>query len=127
MSDNLNNAIKQITDMLSNDPDSLKDLIEAFTNSSKDGEEEISKIKLPEPKNTSDDMKENIEMFTRFKSVMDRMSSNSDPRVNLLTSITPFLSSRRKSRLSSAIKFLRFYPVIQSLLEDQKNNDNDTG
>lgn len=127
MSDNLNNAIKQITDMLSKDPDSLKDLIGAFTGSYKEEEEEVGKQAVKDQKNTSSDMSENIEMFTRFKSIMDRMGNNSDPRVNLLTSITPFLNTRRKSRLNSAIKFLKFYPIIQSLLEEQKNNDHGTG
>jgi len=34
MSDNFNNAIKQIADLLSKDPDSFKELVNAFTGSS---------------------------------------------------------------------------------------------
>lgn len=120
MSDDLNAKIDQIAETLGQDkvPDNIKGLISLLAGSlgqsnqadtaSKENEEQPK----PEEKSTGtgnvagNDTDENIEMVRRIKKVMDKMSMHSDPRVNLLTAVKPFLNSKRQKRLNNCIKIL---------------------
>lgn len=133
MSDDLNKAIKQISNILEKDelPDNVKQLIGAFTNSTNDKKSATEKnsepdknVQTEERQNNDDELDNNIAMLSKIGTLMSRMKNYKDPRVNLLTSIKPFLNKRRKTKLNSCINFLRLYPIIQNLLED---NDNNTG
>ncbi|HHV60863.1 MAG TPA: hypothetical protein GXX49_11360 [Clostridiaceae bacterium] len=133
MSDNFNNAIKQIADLLSKDPDSFKELVNAFTGSSSNSGSDsglnnpVEKTPVKQTGNIPDDEQDNRALLTRLSYAIDKINRNNDPRVNLLSSIRPFLSSRRKNRLNNAIKFLKVYPIIQSLMEEQGKSDNGAG
>jgi len=87
----------------------------------------VEKTPVKQTGNIPDDEQDNRALLTRLSYAIDKINRNNDPRVNLLSSIRPFLSSRRKNRLNNAIKFLKVYPIIQSLMEEQGKSDNGAG
>lgn len=112
MSDDLNNKIKQIADILSqeNMPDNLKGLLSLLGSSG--SKEDISPKSNETPptkevKATRSELEENLELVSKMKRVMDRLNTKSDPRVNLLTAIKPFLNNTRQKRLNDCIKLLQ--------------------
>lgn len=133
MSDDLNKKIKQITDILGQEtiPDNLKGLLNMLASSaSKDNpapsrehaekDEEVRLLKENnQPKNETE---ENMEMFRKIKKVMDKVSTNNDPRVNLLAAVKPFLNSTRQKKLNNCIKLLHMASMTRFLDEIDKDS-----
>ncbi len=124
MSEDLNDKVKQIAEMLNKEgmQENLKNIINAFTSSS--GKENPNGEKRAQSENNSgmpgSDMIENMEMMQRIKGVMDRLGSRSDPRVNLLQSVRPFLNEKRQKKLKNCIMLLQFSAVAKLLDEKEK-------
>jgi len=126
MSDELDKKIKQIADMLGQDgvPDSLKGLLGILSGSNDKAE--------PLPKSSDSntvregpeksDLDENLEMMRRMKWILDRVRSNNDPRINLLSSIKPFLNNRRQKRVGNCIKFLQMTGLTRHIEDFDKAN-----
>jgi len=124
MSDDLNKKIKQITDILGqeNIPDNVKGLLSLLTNPGPK-EESVphsmeNQIPNREEKRERTDLDENLEMVRKMKRIMDRMGSNNDPRINLLTAIKPFLSTSRQKKVGNAIKMITMTSVARLLEEN---------
>lgn len=88
MSDDLNNKIKQLTDLLSQEsmPDNLKSLFSLLTSSMGKNEtsqktEEIPALKEPREEAQNKGEFDTTEMVRKIKTVMDRMNTKNDPRV----------------------------------------------
>lgn len=133
MSDDLNKKIKQITDILGqeNIPDNLKGLLSLLASSggkedSSTEREQPGKVEDPhtpkEDKPRRSEMEESIEMVRRIKTIMDRVNTNSDPRINLLSAIKPFLNASRQKRISSCIKLLHVSSLTKYMDEFDKEN-----
>lgn len=127
MSEDLNKTIKQITDMLSQEnlPDNVKGLLSLFANS---GGNEGSSPKVSdsrpaaEEKVERNELDENIDMMRKVKKVMDKMSSSSDPRINLLSALRPFLNSRRQKKLNNCVNLLRMSSLTRLFENDEKGS-----
>lgn len=122
MSDDLDKKIKQITDMLGQDtlPDNIKGLLNLLATASGKEETPAKTNEVPAVKNEKterSELDENMEIMRRVKRVMDKLNSNNDPRVNLLTAIKPFLNTRRQKKVSDCIKLLQMSSLVK-LMED---------
>lgn len=132
--DELNIKFKQIAQMLGkenvNVPDNLGSILSMLASStpkdqsSSKPEEQTSppenKITKEEPpsKNSMDD---NMEMMRKVKVMMDGMRNVNDPRVNLLTAITPFLNNTRQKKIGNCIKLFQMTQMTRMMSEIEKN------
>lgn len=133
MSDDLNNKIKQIADLLGQDnmPDNVKGLISLLANSAS-GEssspKEVSKSSGENTKNSDDirqasnDLAQNMDMIRKATSLMSRMNSVSDPRINLLQAIKPFLNNRRQTKLNNCVNILRMSSLVRLIDDNEKGS-----
>lgn len=123
MSDDLNNKLKQLTDLLTqeNMPDNLKSLFSLLTGPSTSEPsqkvEEAPAIKEPkeEPQNKNDF--DTTDMVRKIRTVLDRVNTRTDPRVNLLTAIRPYMNSTRQKKLDNCIKILQV-STLARLMDD---------
>ncbi len=123
MSDDLNNKLKQLTDLLTqeNMPDNLKSLFSLLTGPSKSEPsqkvEETPAIKEPkeEPQNKTDF--DTTDMVRKIRTVLDRVNTRTDPRVNLLTAIRPYMNTTRQKKLDNCIKILQV-STLARLMDD---------
>lgn len=113
MSEDFSRAMKQLTDMLSQEslPDNLKGLLSLLGNPPGNKEEPPPKPQQEaaakrEEKSTRSELEDNIEMIRKMRNVMQRINNTNDPRINLLTAIRPFMNAKRQSTLSNCIKLL---------------------
>jgi hypothetical protein len=124
LSDDLNKKIKQITDLLGQEnlPENLQGLLSLLSGSqSKEEPSAKSNEKTPqkEDKVEKNDAAENIDLIRKAKMVMDRLNTNNDPRINLLTAIKPFLSNNRQQKVSNCIKILHM-SRLTSLMDEHE-------
>jgi len=137
MSDDLNNKLKQLADMLNGNEkmsENLSSLISmlanlramtsppkphrrrnlqrrTFNENKSPGFNKAENLPLQsdtkENERNIDELQDNAEMMRRIKDVMDAMRNINDPRINLLTAIKPFLSSGRQKKLSNCIRLFQ--------------------
>jgi hypothetical protein len=127
MSDDLNNKIKQLTDLLSQEsmPDNLKSLFSLLTSSMGKNEtsqktEEIPALKEPREEAQNKGEFDTTEMVRKIKTVMDRMNTKNDPRVNLLSAIRPYMNTNRQKTLDNCIKVLQVSSLAKLMDETEK-------
>lgn len=124
LSDDLNKKIKQITDILGQEnlPDNVQSLLSLLTGGvnkeepvAKSNEKSYQKEERVERTETD----ENVDMIRKVKKVMDRLSTNNDPRINLLTAMKPFLNNNRQQKIANCIKILHM-SRLSSLMDDHE-------
>lgn len=137
MSDDINNTIKQLADMLGaeNMPENLSGILSMLSSSmSKDTpkntpkpeptpEENTYKEKVSNPVKDSvnpKDLMDNMEMVRKVKTIMDGLHTANDPRINLLTAISPFLNNSRQKKIGNCIKLFQMSRVTKLLSENEK-------
>lgn len=66
-----------------------------------------------------------IDMNTmlKMKSIMEKMSSNNDPRANLLYSLKPYLRNERKDKIDQYANLLNMTKITELLKNDNKENN----
>lgn len=123
MSDDLDKTIKQALDMLSK-PENLKGMLDLLGNSMGSQVSSQSQGDTSSEKNDGSpsigDLGNSVELLRKAQEVMGALNSSKDPRVNLLTAVTPFLNSRRQRAVSDCVQFLRISQVLPILF----NNSN---
>lgn len=140
MNEDLALKIKQIANMLNEDalPDNLNDIISLFTgsvgsvndpdsqkqytqgnHSNNNNKSNNERIKA----NNAEELAENLEMLKTVKNIMDGLNSKSDPRVNLLNALKPFLNSNRQKKIGNCIKFLQVTSLLETMKELEENNN----
>lgn len=132
--DELNVKFKQIAQMLGkenvNVPDNLGSILSMLANSTpkeqapskpeeqtSPPENRTTKEELPSKNNIDD----NMEMMRKVKVMMDGMRNVNDPRVNLLTAITPFLNNTRQNKIGNCIKLFQMTQMTRMMSEIEKN------
>lgn len=150
MNDDLNNKLKQLTDMLGGNEkmsDNLSGLLSMLANSSNSSnssssekvpqaapdvkppkEDSTMKIKAyesPPPKSKEEEssrneLQDNVEMMRKVKTLMDTMRNTNDPRINLLTAIKPFLSNNRQDKISNCIKLFQVTQITKLMSDTEK-------
>jgi hypothetical protein len=147
----LNTKFKQIAQMLGkenvNVPDNLGSILSMLANSTPK-EQTPSKQEEPPPPQESKPTKENLlpnnttnntnnnnsnnnsnnnniddnmEMMRKVKVIMDSMRNINDPRVNLLTAISPFLNNTRQKKIGNCIKLFQMTHMTRLMSEMEKN------
>lgn len=128
MSDDVSDKIKQIADMFgqnsnTNIPDNVKGLLSMLmsNNSSKEedsSEEPTQKSRANENAN-NDNPDDFADMARKMKKAVGMLNTGSDPRVNLLNAIRPYLNKNRQRKLQTCIKLMRIGSLTQ-LLDDSE-------
>lgn len=125
MSDDLNNKIQQIADVLGKEkmPDNVKELLSLLAGSlgSKEASPEISEREIPvEEAKKQPEPEENAEVLRKVKNVFDKLNTGNDPRINLLYAIKPFMNSKRQKKLGNCIQLLQMTSLTRLLNEHEK-------
>lgn len=131
MSDELDKKIQQIAELLGQDnvPDNLKELVALFASSlgtKKDGEESLrSPEAKPAEKPAATDHAEQSsnldpDMLDKARKAIERLAPGSDPRINLLQAIKPFMNSNRQKKIGSCIQLLQV-AGLSRLMNEQEN------
>lgn len=117
MSDELDRSIKQAMEILSQ-PEKLKGMLELLGGSMGNQGPSQPQGEAPPNKNESsgsaDALGNNMEFLSRAQDMM-RVLNASDPRVNLLTAVTPFLSKNRQKRVNECVQFIRVSKLLPLL------------
>lgn len=129
MSEDLNKKIQQIADVLGSDsmPDNIKDLLSVLAGSlgSKKPEETTAKqTEAPPPsreeRSSHSEGEDSGDMLRRVKKVMDKVSINNDPRINLLNAIQPFMNPHRQKKIGNCIRLLQMTSLTRLLDDNDK-------
>jgi len=133
--DELNIKFKQIAQMLGkenvNVPDNLGSILSMLANSAP--KEQVSPKQeenpsTPEEKEIREEspvknnLDENMEMMRKVTTIMNSMRNINDPRVNLLTAITPFLNNTRQKKVSNCIKLFQMTQLTRMMSDMEKNS-----
>ena len=108
--ENLNNALKQVSSMLQDGDmaDTLKSLMDGLN------------LSAPSPSDDNED--ENNGATEKLIRMATKMLNNpnmkSDPKINLLNSLKPYLNKHRKSKVDQCIKFLSMSKAMVFLNEN---------
>ncbi len=129
MSEDINNKLKQITDILGQDtlPDNIKGLLSLLASASNQAKDNTQAKAVEAPPVPKEDKLEkvepddNLDMVRKIRKAIDKLNTNNDPRINLLVSIRPFMNEKRQKRVADCIKILQMASLVK-LLEE-----NDTG
>lgn len=108
--ENLNNALKQVSSMLQDGDmaDTLKNLMEGLN------------LSAPSPSDDSkDENNDETEKLIRMATKMlNNPNMKSDPKINLLNSLKPYLNKHRKGKVDQCIKFLSMSKAMVFLNEN---------
>jgi len=96
MSDNIDNALGQLKNILSSVEGQKK--IEGLLNSVTQGGADAT------IKTSSSGL--NIDSFAKIKNIIDKMQLYDDPRINLLNSLRPYISKTRNNQIDNAVKIM---------------------
>ena len=114
MDNDMSNLMAKVNDMLKNDnmPNEFRELVKNLSNSnSSNGFNEQSSNNPPISDSGFD-----IATLMKLKSVMDKMNSKQDNHSsNLLTSLKPYLSSKKKDKIDQYVKFLNMSKMMSAL------------
>lgn len=127
MSDDLNKKIMQIADMLGQEgmPENIKGLLSLLSSSGSSEEAPPRQNDIAvkkEDKHTKSDFDDSFEMMRKVKGMMDRVNPSSDPRLNLITAIKPFLNSKRQQKLSNCMMLLQM-SRLSRLMDNNEKKD----
>ncbi len=126
MSDDLGNKVQQILQMLGqeNAPDNLKELVTLLANSLGKKETEVQQTVPSETdileKTANTDSAINPDMLNNTRKAIDRLSKGSDPRINLLHAIKPFMNSKRQEKIGNCIQLLQVAGLSRILNDQEK-------
>lgn len=131
MSDDLGRKIQQIAQMLGQDevPDNVKELVSILANSlgkKEDGNSQTvraetgNEVKLDESRQAAETPASSQEALDTVKHSNDRFNSSSDPRINLLMAIKPFMNNRRQKKIGNCIQLLQIAGLSRMLNDREK-------
>lgn len=141
MDGDMNDILQKINTVLEdpNMSNNLKNILNNFSSSDKQKTSEINseKISQENEKNTSTSEEKNkdntsipefdLNTILKIKNIMDSLNkSENDARSNLLLSLKPYLTDKKKDKIDQYIKFLHFAKVIEILNPmggDKSNNE----
>lgn len=113
MTDNSDNGLKKAMDILSK-PENLKNILSLLGNTrntpsgANSNKHTSNTNEMPLITDTNNNNSEiDPDLLYRVQKLMGSMNSNTDPRINLLYAINPFLSSKRQKALNNCIQTLR--------------------
>lgn len=146
MSDNFNNNLKQLGDILGNEniSENLVNILSMLANSTKkekppentqnrDSSQDSQDNQYRQNRDSSqnrhntqkDGLKEeiynNVELMRKVKNIMNDAKTLDDPRINLLTAIRPFLNNNRQKKVGDCIKLFQIVHVSDMMTDFEKS------
>lgn len=139
MSDDMDKKIKQIAEMLGQNqnvaiPDNVKGMLNMLMSSNGKSDEAQSGEHHSSDENTSsrhhssgeekkdaNDIGDTADLTRKMKKAMDMINTASDPRMNLLNALRPYLNHERQKKLQKAVKFMRLGSLTK-LLDDSEEH-----
>lgn len=118
MSEDINNKLQQLKEMLNNDQmsDNLKGMLDLMSsNSSKDKSNFTNNLAINNPIFNTD----NEVMIQKLKKIIDKKDQINDPRIFLLNAIKPYVNPKRQQKIDSYTKMLNL-TVLSSILKDEE-------
>lgn len=124
MSDDMNNKIQQIAELLGQEkmPDNVKSLLSLLAGSLEKKEEEAAapaveeeQLQVKEEKPVRSETGLDPETVNRVKKLAGSLGSGNDPRINLLYAIKPFMNSKRQKKIGNCIQLLQMSSVAKLL------------
>lgn len=129
MSDEMGDKFKQIADMLgqnsnANIPDNVKGLLNMFM-SGNSTKEETPSDDIPQKSDTKEessraDTDEAADITRKMKKAMNMLNPASDPKVNLLNAIKPYLNKDRQRKLQTCMKLMKIGSLTKLLDESEE-------
>ncbi|HHW30755.1 MAG TPA: hypothetical protein GXX20_03640 [Clostridiaceae bacterium] len=127
MSDELNNKIKQLTELLSQEnlPENLMGILSLLggqsgkEDSSPKANEQKEKNQEKHEKQNSSHHPDNTEMLNSLMRTINANMAN-DPRINLLSALKPFMSKRRQKNINNCINIIRMSKLANILDNSNK-------
>lgn len=127
MSEDFENKINQLKDLLSNKdnlPENLKSLINLLLSKQNQSTEDSKNNTNNRSQGSSPFDIETLQMFLKIKNAMDKINNSDDPREKLLLALKPYLKENRQDRLSNALRILKMTKLVDIInkLEDSGKN-----
>jgi hypothetical protein len=99
-------------------PETLKGLLSVLGNADnkQQSDNETSTDTKTENTPLAKDLGDNLELLQRVKEAVSVLDSRKDPRINLLTAITPFMNKKRKKAVNDCIQLLRVSQLLPTIL-----------
>ncbi|HHX18583.1 MAG TPA: hypothetical protein GX727_06955 [Clostridium sp.] len=117
MSEDMDKNIQKAIEMISK-PETLKGLLSVLGNADnkQQSDNETSTDTKTENTPLAKDLGDNLELLQRVKEAVSVLDSRKDPRINLLTAITPFMNKKRKKAVNDCIQLLRVSQLLPTIL-----------
>lgn len=115
MSEDISEKLQQLKEMLNNNqlPDNLKNVMSLMSNSPQQSSSSENSQNNSFTNNSSPEI-----LITKVKRIIDKKKQDNDPRMNLLSSLRPYLSQKRQERVDSCIKFMDI-AFLSKILKDE--------
>lgn len=125
MSEDLDNKINQIKELLGKDgiSDTLKNLMGGLGKQSKSNEDKEEAGKRSQDSGMSFDP-DTIQMILKIKNVIDESHKNEAPREKLIRALKPYLSNERQSKADEIIKILKMTSIMDVMTKMEGSEKN---
>lgn len=116
---NETNLMEQISEMLSDNPNLSNNIKGIINNFSENATSKDSPDNSNQNNNIQNSNNENpfnnidFDMILKAKKIADSMSSNNDPRKNLLLSLKPYLKEEKRDKIDQYIQFLSLSKIFE--------------
>lgn len=137
MSDDFSQKMKQITDMLGKEgmPENLMGLLSTLVSNAnmnsdkkenppeKENKSQADEQEKPVRENSGDKsvLMDDIEMAKKIRRIMGGFQNTTDPRINLMKAITPFLNNSRQQKVANCIRLFEMINLTRFVAENEKN------
>jgi|LSQX01.1.fsa_nt_gb hypothetical protein len=137
MSDDFSQKMKQITDMLGKEgmPENLMGLLSTLVSNAnmnsdkkenppeKENKSQADEQEKPVRENSGDKsvLMDDIEMAKKIRRIMGGFQNTTDPRINLMKAITPFLNNSRQQKVANCIRLFEMTNLTRFVAENEKN------
>lgn len=113
MSEDISSKLQQLKDMLNNEnlSDNLQSMMGMFADNPQANPHTNSIV--PSFGDVDKDM-----LMSKFKKILDKSRHMSDPRINLLNAIKPYVNPKRQQKIDSCSKILNMTILSKILNED---------
>lgn len=69
----------------------------------------MSQMKMPSNQNSAPD----VDMMEKVSKIASKMSDKSDPKINLLYALRPYMNSQRSQHIDKAIKMIQLTKITE--------------
>ena len=125
MSEDLDNKINQIKDLLGKDgmADTLKSLMSGLGKQSESSDDKEDSNSRPQESGMPFDPS-TIQMIFKMKNILDGARNNQDPREKLIKALKPYLSDKRQDKVDEVLKILKMTSLMDVMTKMEGSEKN---